>query len=539
MISKRKNTATISLCLLSLLVLSITPIYFNGALATQVSTVTAGDALKYKVTRFEVDMTEFNQLPDNPFEIQDPNFLAGSVMYVKILIAESHHLAYAAGFILGEDTTVDIDKRIQFPPELNPGMLPDSIVLEGGAGIPLPLLASYDPTRPFEPYLSPEELPLVIDPTVNWEVITDDLIRNYDPTNAEFVDGQLKATWEHELASDEEGIERASIIWDQNQGGILIEADVEGQQEINGKVSPISMKITFWEKEEYRLPADVGIYFEEQYILSDVNIYLDGYEAIPGVSEEQKQAIAGQIAMINGLAGTTAFEITVLDMHGLMYDFDLTLFPTEPSLTTTESGTGIAFGLSIPFLTPDWDFYTSVWGTGNLAIDVVSALISAIAPLPDIDISLLLLELLTSAEQGNRYFGFTLGEDVTGIDPESGITIHTDTTGDGWVAYEDTDPNKGLFNGFKFTVDGRIWTENVPMEQGGDWDISFGGMVKVDRAGIEVPLPTKLEKPQLIPPTVKTEEPPGPGFIPGFDLIAAVAALLGLSVIVARKKRMT
>lgn len=533
MVFKRKNAATISLCLLSLLVLSVTPFFFGGALATQAPSVTAGDALKYKVTRFQVDMTEFNQMPENPFEIQDPNFFAGSVLYAKILIAEPHHLAYVPCFILGEDTKVDIDKTVPFPTNMDPGMFPDSIVLEGGVGIPIPLLASYDPTHPFEPYLSPEQLPLVIDPTVNWEVLMDALISNYRPTDAEFVDGQLKATWERELTSDEEGFESATIIWDKNQGGILLEADIEGQQEINGDMSPISIKITFWEKEEYRLPADAGIFFEEQYILSEVNVYLDGYEDIPGLSDDEKQQIANIIAMINGLVGTTAFEIMVTDMVGLTYTFDLALLPDSP-WSTYESGQGVAFGLSIPFLTPDWDFYTSVWGAGNQVIDFVSALISAIAPLPDIEISMLLLGLLTSAEQGNRYFGFTMGEDVSGTDPESGITMHTDSSGEGWVAYEED----GLFAGLHFTVDGRFWAENVPAEQGGDWDISFGGMAKIERAGIVVPEPTELAEPQFTPPDVETEEPPGPGFIPGFDLIAAVAALLGLSVIVVRKKRM-
>ncbi len=534
MVFKRKNATTISLCLLSLLVLSITPIYFGGALATQASSVTAGDALKYKVTRFQVDMTEFNQMPDNPFEIEDPNFLAGSVLYAKILIAESHHLAYVIGFILGEDTTVNIDKSVPFPPEIDLGAFPDTIVLEGGAGVPIPLMVSYDPTHPFEPYMSPEQLPLVIDPTVNWEVITDELIRNYHPTNAEFVDGQLNATWEYELPSDEEGFERATIIWDKDQGGILLEADIEGQQEINGDMSPVSMKITFWEKEEHRLPEEAGIFFEERYILSEVNVYLDGYEDIPGLSEEEKQGIANQIAMINELGGTTAFEIMVTDMVGLSYTYDLALLPDTP-MATYESGMGVAFGLSIPFLTPDWDFYTSVWGTGNLAIDVVSAMISAIAPLPDIEISTLLLGLLISEEKGHRYFGFTMGEEVSGTDPESGITFHTESSGDGWVAYEED----GLFAGLSFTVDGRFWTENVPAEQGGDWDISLGGMAKIEREGIEVPQPTKLAEPQLSPPDVETEEPPGPGFIPGFDLIAAVAALIGLSMIVVRKKRRT
>ncbi len=531
MVFKRKNATTISLCLLSLLVLSVTPTFFGGALATQAPSVTAGDALKYKVTRFQFDMTEFNKIPDNPFEIQDPNFLAGSVLYAKILIAESHHLAYAIGFILGEDTKVDIDTTAGLPPEMDPSMLPDSIVLKGGAGIPIPLLVSYDPTHPFEPYLSPEKLPLVIDPTVNWEVITDELIRNYRPTNAEFVDGQLKATWEQALSSDEEGFESATIIWDKNQGGILIEADIKGQQEINGDMSSISMKITFWEKKEYRLPADAGIFFDEQYIFSEANAYLDGYEDIP-LSDKEKQEIEGTIAMINGLAGTTAFEIMVTDMVGLTYTFDIALLPDSP-MPTYETGTGVAFGLSIPFLTPDWDFYTSIWGTGNLAIDIVSALVSAIAPLPNIEISTLLLGLLTSAEQGHRYFGFTMGEDVSTTDPESGITMHTDSSGEGWVAYEED----GLFAGLYFTVSGRLWTENVPADQGGDWDISFGGTAKIERDGIDVPQPTKLAEPKFTAPEVETEEPPGPGFIPGFDLITAVAALLGLSLIVVRKKR--
>ena len=101
------------------------------------------------------------------------------------------------------------------------------------------------------------------------------------------------------------------------------------------------------------------------------------------------------------------------------------------------------------------------------------------------------------------------------------------------------------------TMNGAVSTDGMPMEQGGDLDVEFEFSVKIEREDIAdedgVPDDPSLDEPEFTPPPeaedlTKPPEADGDGdgdgaFIPGFDVIASVAAIVGLSVIVRRKRR--
>jgi hypothetical protein len=110
---------------------------FLGNASVQDDAVRAGDVLKYKVTKFNVDFTAINAEPDNPFEFTDPNMLEDSVLYFKVLNEKFDDVMWAVGFILGKNVEVGLNTdMMDVGPEIDPDLLPETIMLPRGAGVP-------------------------------------------------------------------------------------------------------------------------------------------------------------------------------------------------------------------------------------------------------------------------------------------------------------------------------------------------------------------------------------------------------------------
>ena len=533
MVLKRKFVATISLGLLSLLGLSVVPVYFGGVIATEdEALVRTGDVLRYRVIKFNVDFTVFNELKDNPFEIDDPTLLKGSVLYFKILRVRIKEVTFAVGFILGKDAQVRLDPTADWPPEIETALLPIYAEFPAGAGVPF-FWGDYNLDHPFPSDWEPDQLPLFLDPNANWSTLLNELEKNWEPTSIEMTVNTLTASWQQAIASDEEGIKIATLVWNR-ETGILMQAAILGQKAIDGAVSPFDFEITFMNKENIGLPAEAYEGYLMEYILTDVDVYQSGFEAMT-----RDIVIDLVMNMTESLEDEPVLLIEIINMDGLFYEFNSTLFPNHLLFEVgPEKGTAMAFGLGFPFLTPDWEFYTSVWATGNLIIDIVTGLVGVIRPEAFLEIDQFLLDLKVAEEEGYHYFGFILDEKAEIYEPRAGITISTENNGEGWLAYEDD----GLFAGIYLTISGSFQTLGILPHEGGNLDIDYKFTIKIDRKDIEVPQPSKLKEPKFTPPPLledqKEEEPETPGgFIPGFDLIAAVVALLMSSVIVVRKKR--
>jgi len=385
----------------------------------------------------------------------------------------------------------------------------------------------------------PEDLPVILDPTGKWESYENNLIDAMQPTRTELTDEFLTAEWEQALRNDEEGIADGIIQWDRVTG-ILVLGEIHGQQLIDGDMSPIDVKIEFGNKNHYGLPAEAKVGNEFSYDLTVLDFYHEGFEEIAG-----PQMVTGIEQNMQAMQGETVLTLEIMEIDGLFFEFDATLFPGNNQFQDGPNpGEGMAFGLGVPFLTPDWGFYTSVMATGNLVIDTFTSLVGAVRPttdMPEFDIAQLMFELQVSKENGYRYFGFVLGEEVELEDPESMATVYTKTDGNAWLAYTE----EGVLEGFFFTMKGMIETEGMP--DGPDMKVDYEFTAKVERSDVEVADPEDMAEPRFTKPPSLEDLKEGedidddggePGaFIPGFDTIAAFSALVGLSAIVVRKRK--
>ena len=541
MLDKHKRVSILTISLMGLLVLSMMPV--SNSFATTADSIEAGDVLRYSVAKFNVDFTPFNEQPDVPFVINDPTILEGSVLYFKILRESFSEVEYAVGFVLGKDASVQLKKDADWPIEIDTAMLPNFIELPKGAGVPI-FAGEYDMDHPFPMDLDPSEIPMVLNPNIDWVGLQDQLIQNWHPTGADYDEaaGTLTATWSQALSSTQEGIESAELIWDQNEGGALAKAAIRGQQRAAGGISEIDVEITYGYTEHIGLPDEAAPGYTAEYVLTDIHFAQSGLEVLAG-----PEMIDGIKAQMDMMEGQTVLELEVTDVDGLFVEFESTGFPDNSELRQgPEMVESMAFGMGIPFLTPDWDFYTSVWATGNLLTETYLDLIEAVKPaeLPDLDIDQLLVNLKTAKSDGFRYFGFTLAEEVAARDPESGVVINTEANAEGWVAYEEN----GIFAGLYLEMSGSVSTSGLPLEQGGNLDVEFDFSAKVDRKDADVPDDPSLDEPEFTPPPSSTDltqpdttDGDGDGgdgaFIPGFDVVASIAAIVGLTVIIRRRRR--
>jgi len=244
--------------------------------------------------------------------------------------------------------------------------------------------------------------------------------------------------------------------WDR-ETGILMLGEIHGQQIIGRDVSPINIKIEFGKKHHRGLPEEARVGYAPEYVLNSLSFKHEGIDDIAPAD-----AILGIEGTIKNMREQTILMMEITEINGLFFEFDATLFPGNRQFQQgPDQGEGMAFGLGMPFLTPDWEFYTSVMATGNLVIETFTSLVGAVQPttdMPEFDITQILLDLQVSKENGYRYFGFNLGEEVEMTEPQSGQSVYTKSDGKGWLAYEDD----GLFAGFFLKMNGMIQTEGMP-----------------------------------------------------------------------------
>ena len=183
MLDKHKRISILTISLMGLLVLSMMPV--SNSFATTADSIEAGDVLRYSVAKFNVDFTPFNEQPDVPFVINDPTILEGSVLYFKILRESFSEVEYAVGFVLGKDASVQLKKDADWPIEIDTAMLPNFVELHKGDGVPI-FAGEYDMDHPFPMDWDPSEIPMVLNPNIDWVGLQDQLIQNWHPSSADY-----------------------------------------------------------------------------------------------------------------------------------------------------------------------------------------------------------------------------------------------------------------------------------------------------------------------------------------------------------------